>query len=246
VRVWSGFFLVSLLGFTPAWSQFGCTGQLRPLKPLTPIGCSDTMPVCNCTQGGQCGWVWVCAPRATPQGIDPSIPLQFRSPQTTNFLDTLLQVQQLRLLQQQKALQEQQLRQMKAEQSEPPTAVNSEPIVTSDLLNCRAWRGMSEATQLTYVFGSREASIVTSLEIAPSADLGKYSPMNMSVKGIQAAITQICGEPENSGMPLPFVVRLVAMKDHGDSAEEIHAKADFYRKITENISRPTSASTPKR
>lgn len=40
----------------------GC--GLKPLKPLTPLGCKDLVPECRCdSQGRNCGWTWVCVPR---------------------------------------------------------------------------------------------------------------------------------------------------------------------------------------
>ena len=32
-----------------------------PFKPLTPIGCRDIAPVCECdAQGQNCHWRWIC------------------------------------------------------------------------------------------------------------------------------------------------------------------------------------------
>ena len=39
----------------------GC--GLRPLKPLTPLGCSDLIAQCQCDEDGKnCTWGWVCIP----------------------------------------------------------------------------------------------------------------------------------------------------------------------------------------
>ena len=34
---------------------------IMPIKPITPIGCRDLMPMCVCDQSGMsCHWQWVC------------------------------------------------------------------------------------------------------------------------------------------------------------------------------------------
>lgn len=41
-----------------AWGG-GC--GLKPLKPLTPLGCRDLVPICECdSSGSNCAWRWVC------------------------------------------------------------------------------------------------------------------------------------------------------------------------------------------
>lgn len=37
---------------------FGCT--FVPFKPFIPLGCSDLVPVCICSNAGMCSWVWQC------------------------------------------------------------------------------------------------------------------------------------------------------------------------------------------
>jgi hypothetical protein len=42
-----------------ACATSGC--GLRPLKPLTPLGCQDLCAECECDSRGQnCHWRWVC------------------------------------------------------------------------------------------------------------------------------------------------------------------------------------------
>ena len=37
----------------------GC--GIMPIKPITPIGCRDLRPVCECDERGKnCRWKWVC------------------------------------------------------------------------------------------------------------------------------------------------------------------------------------------
>jgi len=49
-------FLITLFFVSPA---FGC--GLVPLKPLTPLGCSDLVAVCVCDENGQnCYYQWHC------------------------------------------------------------------------------------------------------------------------------------------------------------------------------------------
>ena len=45
-------------------TQSGC--GLKPLKPLTPLGCEDLVARCQCERDDdgvlQCKWVWDCVP----------------------------------------------------------------------------------------------------------------------------------------------------------------------------------------
>jgi hypothetical protein len=42
-----------------ACAQLGC--GIKPIKPITPIGCTDLCPVCECDERGRnCKWKWVC------------------------------------------------------------------------------------------------------------------------------------------------------------------------------------------
>ena len=58
--------VVSLLGLAnpaPACAQTGC--DLKPLKPLLPLGCKDLIARCQCETtdtGTTCRWVWDCVP----------------------------------------------------------------------------------------------------------------------------------------------------------------------------------------
>jgi hypothetical protein len=45
----------------PAVCATGC--GLRPIKPITPLGCSDLVAQCQCDEDGKnCTWTWVCIP----------------------------------------------------------------------------------------------------------------------------------------------------------------------------------------
>lgn len=33
---------------------------MMPMKPMTPMGCSDTQAVCICDGSGDCSWIWIC------------------------------------------------------------------------------------------------------------------------------------------------------------------------------------------
>jgi len=57
--------IVSTLSLAPvlppvvAPAQSGC--GLKPLKPLTPLGCKDLAAQCRCDSNGRnCRWEWVC------------------------------------------------------------------------------------------------------------------------------------------------------------------------------------------
>lgn len=53
--------LLAPLQVAPA-AQNGC--GLKPLKPLTPLGCKDLVARCVCdANGANCKYEWVCVPR---------------------------------------------------------------------------------------------------------------------------------------------------------------------------------------
>ncbi|MCC6344277.1 MAG: hypothetical protein IT166_18900 [Bryobacterales bacterium] len=40
----------------------GC--GIKPIKPITPIGCKDLVAQCTCdAQGNRCHWQWICVKR---------------------------------------------------------------------------------------------------------------------------------------------------------------------------------------
>ena len=46
----------------PAAGASGC--GIKPIKPITPIGCKDLVARCQCDSKGQnCKWVWDCVTR---------------------------------------------------------------------------------------------------------------------------------------------------------------------------------------
>lgn len=49
-----------LLQTAPAAAAAASCG-LTPLKPLTPLGCSDLVAQCQCdSRGENCSWEWIC------------------------------------------------------------------------------------------------------------------------------------------------------------------------------------------
>ena len=50
-----------VLSASPERACAGGTCGIMPLKPLTPLGCTNLCPSCQCDSRGQnCSWVWVC------------------------------------------------------------------------------------------------------------------------------------------------------------------------------------------
>ena len=52
--------------FVLIWSSssiaFAGDCGLQPIKPIPPLGCKDTTPVCQCDSNDQCQWVFECVP----------------------------------------------------------------------------------------------------------------------------------------------------------------------------------------
>ena len=53
-----------LVTFLFVFGSFAYAGDcgLQPLKPIPPIGCKDTTPVCQCNSDEDCHWVFECVP----------------------------------------------------------------------------------------------------------------------------------------------------------------------------------------
>jgi type II secretory pathway pseudopilin PulG len=102
--------LAAVLLFSwPAAAQNNCNIDLKPLKPLTPLGCTDTAPVCLCNPSGtNCHWTWACVSSGRQSGIDPTIPLQVRPPQMPDLMETYRKAIEIRNLQLQTELLRQQ------------------------------------------------------------------------------------------------------------------------------------------
>jgi hypothetical protein len=58
--IWLALTLLALSLSAPEVCATGGCG-LRPLKPLTPLGCADLKPECHCDADGKnCVWAWIC------------------------------------------------------------------------------------------------------------------------------------------------------------------------------------------
>lgn len=169
-----------LLGTYSASAQTSC--GLQPLKPLAPMGCSDTIPSCVCDQrGGNCRWQFVCVSRSSTvpgfgrvreepsripySGIDPMIPLQGRPAEIANPLDTLYRLQQLQAQQQEAELRQQQLEMIRlSTQTQVPPAVSTTlegPGRTTGRFNGRAWKTWNWTEKIYYLTGYVEALIAS-------------------------------------------------------------------------------------
>ena len=103
------FVILAAARYQPTSAQIDCSAQMRPLRPVA-VGSSNIELFCRCDHSGSaCRWEWGFA-SGTPShsGIDASIPLQvqpMRSP-----VDSMIRAQEIRLQQQQLALQEEELK----------------------------------------------------------------------------------------------------------------------------------------
>ena len=128
--------LAAILVFAlPVAAQNNCNIELKPLKPLTPLGCTDTTPICLCG-GTRCHWTWACVPQGVPSmtapatapswlpsGIDPTIPLQVSPVQMPDLMETYRKALEIRNLQlQEQALQP--LRQQNQQTMAAPTDIH--------------------------------------------------------------------------------------------------------------------------
>jgi hypothetical protein len=203
----------SLVLAWPIAAQNNCNIELKPLKPLTPVGCADTMPACICNPSGiDCHWTWACVSFGTPSGADATIPLQGRPPQATNPLEMMRQLQRLRQIQQQNEL----LRQQAAPQDAsiavaPSPPVPTQPWKTGGLVNGRAWQSFSQDEKVVFLTGASDTFFMVD-----EAEFFKNFPRGLQVGEFALAIDQFYREPENLPIPVFFGLKVVTMKVNGE------------------------------
>jgi hypothetical protein len=108
--------LAAVLFSWPAPAQNNCNVELKPLKPITPIGCADTAPACFCNPSGtNCHWTWACVSSGNTSeepkrsGIDSSIPLRGRPLQMSDPMDAYRKALEIRDLELQGRITQQQI-----------------------------------------------------------------------------------------------------------------------------------------
>ena len=178
----------------PAAAQ-SCSVAPRPMKPINPLGCSDTRATCVCEPNGNCHWIWACVPVGgtvnshTDSGIDPSIPLRVRPPQAPDLMDSYRKALEIRSLQQQQSVQP---------QAEPQAALPTRVASPADsqltetswktvgLANGRAWILFSADEKNIFIIGACD----TMLGISPK-DYHIYFPKLLKTGEFSNALARI-------------------------------------------------------
>ncbi len=209
----------------PSLAQLGCAGQLKPLKPVTAIGCSDAVPICVCDSRGDCGWGWTCGapgntvPFRSESRIDLSIPLQTRGTPTPDALERLIRVQRLRNSARKNEVQA-------PLPSVVPPVQPTQQGLTDGWLNGDAWRASSDLAKNAYVAGYSEAvtlivadRLVEDERAGREADalargavamLAKYSPAELTLSEKVRALDRFYEDASNARVTLVAALQIVA------------------------------------
>jgi hypothetical protein len=183
--------------------------------------------------------------------------LQVRPPQTPDFtgaVGTALEIRDLQLQQQALQLEQQLQLQREAAESQTPQPhpqthaeigpgaqqpMETGPILTHGLTNCRLWGGMPDMTEKSLYLialqegigqGAARAALLSTgnMEAAKKSYdsvFDEYSPHSNDRSKIAKAIDGFCGSLENQAVPIINVVRLVVMWLNGADSGEIEKES---------------------
>lgn len=219
VTVLLALFATGLNLASPAFAQPGCSGQMVPLKPLTPPGCGSMEPACVCAEGGlRCAWQWSCVGYRTPVragvpqpktapagGTGWTIPLQaVTSPERVNLLDLYMQAQQIRLLREQTRQQElineelERQRQQANTASQPATPSNpAAPLSTGMYFNGRYWLELSPVEKMIYLSATMESLAFT---LGGKAEV--YFPADLTKAEVAVALDEFYAREGYGAVPI--------------------------------------------
>jgi hypothetical protein len=202
-----------------AFAQNGCAAQLQPLKPVTPVGCQDTRPVCACA-GLNCAWIWACAEPNTPTWN----PAQA-------ILDGRLNAQRLRNLRLQNQALEESIQRSRVAASLTPIAPDMlastpspDASLTYDLYNGRFWNRLSGQEKLLYVRGARDAR--TQL---PKGNAPTFIAVGWTFTEIRGELDLLYSVPENAAIPIVDAMRIASLRLGGVSPTEILSEVTTMR-----------------
>jgi hypothetical protein len=233
--------------------QSGCQAQLKPLKPLTPLGCADTVAACLCADNFNCRWTYVCSgesgSRVKPQGDLWRIPLQ-NQPQSAaeqafkgqesalKARDMMLQIELRR--QQVEALRlenEARARALAEPPAPQPPSTAPDPVFTGGpdnpektygLYNGRWWVSSEDYLKLGWMIGARELSVRFAHEFGVNS-VYAANP-GLTIGELCTALDRFYAEPENAVITVASGLRIAMMKATGKPQSEVDAELSLARR----------------
>jgi hypothetical protein len=200
----------------------------------------------------------VCALALTANAqIDPTIPLggkpvQIQPIKIQDPMETYRRAQEIRNLQlqnEQIRLQNEAIRAGEANARTAPQSLRGSSadilaeVTTHGLLNCRAWKSGDEGMRMFYIYGAIEAltRVVTDTTKEPDKArelIETYLPYDLSLNEMTAGVSQLCGQPENSRVPVYYVLNVLALKTRGGSLREVEETLSIVRKVAASAPPP--------
>jgi hypothetical protein len=181
--------------------------------------------------------------------IDPTIPLRGMPVQIQDPMETYRRAQEIRNLQlqnEQIRLQNEAIRAGAANAQPAKPSLRGGPadimaeVTTHGLLNCRAWKSSDEGMRDFYVYGATETLTNFVIHTAKEPDkpqelIEKYLPFELSLNEMTAGVSQLCGQPENSRLPVAYVLEVLALKTRGGTPQEVEEALSMDRKVSSMV-----------
>jgi hypothetical protein len=185
--------------------------------------------------------------------IEPTIPLgvkpvQIQPVKIQDPMETYRRAQEIRNLQlqnEQLRLQNESIRAGEASARTAPPSLRGGPaeimaeVTTHGLLNCRALRSSDEGMRQFYVYGAIETltNFVTDTAKPDKFKelVEKYLPFDLSLNEMTAGVSQLCGQPENSRLPVINVLNVLALKTRGGTPQEVEEALSVDRKLSSMV-----------
>lgn len=108
---------VLLLSIGAPLSSVAASCGIKPIKPISPIGCVDVDAQCVCGSGGNCSWNWVCVEQGNRRQSERPSSLNFnsRNPALDAYRDMTDHLQRERAADQEYEYQQERLRQLRSQ-----------------------------------------------------------------------------------------------------------------------------------
>lgn len=192
--------------------------------------------------------------------VAPPAPLRLNSPPPADdYLDTMRKLQEIRMMQAQRQMQEEQLREatearQRAAQPDQATAAtlpstmaaapDSASLQTENELNCRGWKtapaSMRDGYTIGYTQGIGDGLGLTALPEKARADLAKIVlPPSSTFREVRLYLDAFCETPENASLPIVDGFVVFTLKVNGGPPDAIEAMVAGLRKSASDSLKPS-------